>query len=1378
MRRITAILIAAALSAGARADSNPPAPEGLLLRGFENVAAANRPGEQATLAGVLTTMRVDAAGELSATQDAAALAPLVKWYRDRGQYYAAYADFAPGDSSAVGFIPEISAAGRNVDLDGAIGGPSLFRSETYDAIVAVAKAYVDAGVDAIEYDTAWVEYGAGPFDAQTMIDFRAWLNLRYNEATLQAHIDASYDDAAFDYGAFLRAEGVTAANYASASIDGTPLLRTKHWRLWYSFLRDKERQIVAALVDEANTYAQSEIGREIGFYFNRYGYVDRPADRWFLSEYASGDLGETHFQGQTWNFHTGKSLEPVLRANLKTYGNRFESWNHPPLAATAAQSVFLAESIANNGVGTWIDAELDDAVDTAPIARLARRYSEQLDHAPVSEAAIFYPLATVLRNRLSQAGGAPSVGGSHEWYLGLAYILKALNVNYDVAFAGDGLALPDAFSSADLGGYSAVFASEVIQTTDSQFTEVLDYVNAGGTLIVSGTNCFRYDALGDDRSLSRSYAGKTWTEIFGAAGTVAIGAGEVKVVTLSAWATDAFSTPFLNTGLTAHIRNGFDAALPAQMPAVETSASGRVRVLRYRDASDNSETYQLLNYTFNTPGTVVTAQGAFTITFPAPSGFVGVPVAQYANSADSDPVALPITDLGGGQLQATIPSLGYWGILRVGSPMDDDAHPNLRPIAFFDRLFDYEAFGSIATRALTYTAADDSEIEQLQVYYQIKDTGSGTFGGWTAGQTFTGFDTNHLSAQSLDITLPSEGHFRIQLLATDDEAANSVLYEVAGFDTEIGYDTTPVDRSALIVTPNHGVANGAAITAPVTPNIAFSGAADAVSGVSNYNFIWDKDGVTLDTGGDTASDPTTLPLPAIVAGEYGTYTLSLSFQNGAEIWDESAPVYSLVYTVKPTYTGSAAEIDAIVGDNVSLNLEYTNPYGEIAIQWYKDGEPIAEATEASLNLPDVTEDDSGTYYATIANPAGPIDSAEFVVTVITPLQITQQPSGATVDPGDPFSLNVEAEGTGNLLYQWMLDSVDIPGATGATYAIASAVKATHQGPYRVRIRDDLTTTTSNTAFVTVTGIIVGDPVVAPSGLSATDASAQIALAWTDNSGDETGFSIERREQGAPNWTPLATTAANATSHNDPLDIGADVYEYRVKAVRDGTSSPYSNIATVSRAPVAISVIVSGGAPLDFVVEVGSTVAALRARIATESGFAGNTLRIYRGATELTDGAATLQSVGISVGDQFTAIVNGEVAGATYANWQLARFGATTTNRKPIEDSNGDGVDNFTEYALGMEPESADRLSHLLALIEHGDTVVARYAFNETAAEANVALVVSTNEAQTWVGAAAFGMTYSPTDGSSDAITIATWTKTGVDADSILLRLEVSADYGD
>ena len=90
---------------------------------------------------------------------------------------------------------------------------------------------------------------------------------------------------------------------------------------------------------------------------------------------------------------------------------------------------------------------------------------------------------------------------------------------------------------------------------------------------------------------------------------------------------------------------------------------------------------------------------------------------------------------------------------------------------------------------------------------------------------------------------------------------------------------------------------------------------------------------------------------------------------------------------------------------------------------------------------------------------------------------------------------------------------------------------------------------------------------APSALSASATStSNIDLVWTDNSSDETGFSIERcTGGGCTNFAPLATLAANATGYSDSTPAASTTYTYRVQAVNTtvNLSSAYSNIASAT-----------------------------------------------------------------------------------------------------------------------------------------------------------------------------------------------------------------------
>jgi hypothetical protein len=92
------------------------------------------------------------------------------------------------------------------------------------------------------------------------------------------------------------------------------------------------------------------------------------------------------------------------------------------------------------------------------------------------------------------------------------------------------------------------------------------------------------------------------------------------------------------------------------------------------------------------------------------------------------------------------------------------------------------------------------------------------------------------------------------------------------------------------------------------------------------------------------------------------------------------------------------------------------------------------------------------------------------------------------------------------------------------------------------------------------------PLAAPSNLVAEVVSNnQVNLTWTDNSINETGFAVYRREGGGP-WTRIVLVGPNVTRFAD-LDVRPGiVYAYRVQAVRDGEVSAWSNEASTAPAP--------------------------------------------------------------------------------------------------------------------------------------------------------------------------------------------------------------------
>lgn len=73
--------------------------------------------------------------------------------------------------------------------------------------------------------------------------------------------------------------------------------------------------------------------------------------------------------------------------------------------------------------------------------------------------------------------------------------------------------------------------------------------------------------------------------------------------------------------------------------------------------------------------------------------------------------------------------------------------------------------------------------------------------------------------------------------------------------------------------------------------------------------------------------------------------------------------------------------------------------------------------------------------------------------------------------------------------------------------------------------------------------------------------AEITLTWQDNSDNETGFSVERSDDGLTGWAEVDTVGPNVETFLDTGLTGGNTYFYRVRAFNATKFSGYSNIAS-------------------------------------------------------------------------------------------------------------------------------------------------------------------------------------------------------------------------
>ena len=137
---------------------------------------------------------------------------------------------------------------------------------------------------------------------------------------------------------------------------------------------------------------------------------------------------------------------------------------------------------------------------------------------------------------------------------------------------------------------------------------------------------------------------------------------------------------------------------------------------------------------------------------------------------------------------------------------------------------------------------------------------------------------------------------------------------------------------------------------------------------------------------------------------------------------------------------------------------------EIDVQAQNGGSPIVGQRVRISRIPD--PDNSGVGGAGNPDESTVLSLGEVqVFTPITdPPSFTAQPLGGEVPPGCPFQLSATVSGAES--FQWLLNGAEIPGATGASYAIA-AMSSSDAGDYQLRASNSLGDTLSDVAAVTV-----------------------------------------------------------------------------------------------------------------------------------------------------------------------------------------------------------------------------------------------------------------------------------------------------------------------
>ncbi|TVR52021.1 MAG: hypothetical protein EA425_05830 [Puniceicoccaceae bacterium] len=151
----------------------------------------------------------------------------------------------------------------------------------------------------------------------------------------------------------------------------------------------------------------------------------------------------------------------------------------------------------------------------------------------------------------------------------------------------------------------------------------------------------------------------------------------------------------------------------------------------------------------------------------------------------------------------------------------------------------------------------------------------------------------------------------------------------------------------------------------------------------------------------------------------------------ADEWGAVA-ILSPQSSVLSVITTDPEGVELAEGDELVLTAAATGTPTP-AFQWFKDGEPVAGATAATLVIEEVVPADAGDYRLRASNGAGEVFSAIATVVVHPAPVVTpgSAPSGAK--RGETVELSVTA--TNATSFQWRKDGVAIAGATTSELSI-------------------------------------------------------------------------------------------------------------------------------------------------------------------------------------------------------------------------------------------------------------------------------------------------------------------------------------------------------
>jgi len=370
------------------------------------------------------------------------------------------------------------------------------------------------------------------------------------------------------------------------------------------------------------------------------------------------------------------------------------------------------------------------------------------------------------------------------------------------------------------------------------------------------------------------------------------------------------------------------------------------------------------------------------------------------------------------------------------------------------------------------------------------------------------------------------------------------------------------------VSPTYGQLQPGAstnVTITLTANLMPSGTHS-----NNLNFF------NSTNGRGNTSRPVVLtigPLPGVLSVTPAGGSSSSGYEGGP--FNPANFAYQLSNTGSATLNWTASKSQSWV--SLSQTSGSLNPGASTTVN--------VSINSSANSLAPGTYNDTVSFVNTTTGNGNTTRAVTLTVNAIPPGVLSVSPAGGLSSSGyqyGPFSPSSQAytlSNTGSLALNWSASKsatwVSLSGTSGSlnpgantsvTVSINTNANGLAGGNYSDTVSFVNTTTGTGNTTRPVSLSVTSVTLNAPTSLVATQlTSTSVRLNWNDTSTNEQGFAIERAQKSGNNWgnyTQIATVSSNVTTYTN-TGLSKKSYRYRVRAFRNTTYGPYSNVAEIT-----------------------------------------------------------------------------------------------------------------------------------------------------------------------------------------------------------------------